>query len=155
MLDVCLKRIVSDRLKEEEGFSSRPYRCTSGKLTIGYGRNLDDVGISKDEAETFLENDIVKTYQALVQHLPDIFKHLDKDRQGVLFDMAFNLGIHGLLKFKKMLNALSEGDYQRAANELLDSKYAKQVPSRARRNANILVEGIDCCWRLIKWMSIK
>ena len=145
-MDKNLKQMVIKRMKDEEGFSSRPYRCTSNKLTIGYGRNLEDVGISKEEAEIMLNNDIEKCYAQLKSRIPHIFDRLDRDRQEVLLDMCFNLGIEGLLKFKKMLHALSEDDFTEAAHELMNSRYAHQVPNRAKRNAIILEEGIDCCW---------
>lgn len=127
-----------DQIKRDEGLRLLPYKDTVGKLTIGYGRNLDDVGISRDEAEYLLANDIAKVRIQLTQALPWITK-LTLPRQGVLINMAFNLGIgdaesgKGLLGFKNMLALIKAGSYKHAAEAGLKSLWAKQVGPRAER----------------------
>lgn len=128
---------VRDDLKRDEGLRLKPYRDTVGKLTIGYGRNLDDVGITEDEAEYMLEGDIEHVLEQLDRTLP-WWNDLNESRKRALVNMAFNLGIGGLLKFKKMLAALKAGDYEHAAVEALDSRWAKQVGQRADRIAELL-----------------
>lgn len=126
-------------IKKHEGLRLKPYRCTAGKLTIGYGRNLEDVGISQSEAEQMLYNDIQNCYAACIK-LP-CWNKLNEARQAVLLDMCFNVGFAGLQKFKKMLAALEVGAYSRAAFEMLDSKWARQVKSRADELAQIMEKG--------------
>ena len=121
---------ITELLVQHEGMRLKPYKCTAGKLTIGVGRNLDDVGITNYEAMALLKNDIARVKQELYGNLP-YFEALDETRQVVLIDMCFNLGISRLLKFKKMFLALNAGLYDVAASEMLDSRWAKQVGKRA------------------------
>lgn len=123
-----------------EGFSPKPYRCTAGKLTIGIGRNLEAKGISQQEAEYLLENDILAVCSELEKTLP-IFTSLSEKRKQVLVNMAFNIGVAGLGKFNKMLSALVAQDYSQAALEMLNSRWATQVGRRANELAQIMLEG--------------
>lgn len=116
-------------IKKHEGLRLKPYRCSAGKLSIGYGRNLDDVGISKTEAESLLEHDIKTAKETASQFR--WYRELDENRQDVIVEMIFNLGLPRLLKFKKTIQALRDHDYDEAANQMLDSKWAKQVGQRA------------------------
>lgn len=118
----------------------RPYRDTVGKLTIGFGRNLDDVGITPEEADMMLDHDIAIALGSLTGRVP-VFATLDPVRQRVLVNLAFNLGVEGLLGFRHMFAALYRKDYDAAARELLDSKYAGQVGQRAVRLAHMLRTG--------------
>lgn len=120
------------QLREDEGLRLKPYRCTAGKLTIGYGRNIEDVGISEDEAEIMLVNDVRKVVSALPKALP-FYHRLNGEVKEVLINMAFNLGIKGLLGFKKTLAYIEAGEYEKAADEMLDSDWATQVGDRAVR----------------------
>ena len=129
-------------LKLDEGLKLKPYHCTADKLTIGIGRNLADVGISEDEAMILLENDIKSAYGALDRNVK-WWRKMHEPAQRALCNMCFNLGITRLLKFKKMLSALERGDYHTAADEALNSKWAKQVGSRADRIANLIRKGGD------------
>lgn len=129
-----------EMIKRHEGLRLNPYRCTSGKLTIGYGRNLEDKGISEKEALILLENDLNDVIASLYKYIPWFFK-LDVVRQDVLTNMCFNLGIHGLLQFKKTLRAIQDGDYDKAADEMLDSKWAEQVKSRAMELSRMMRTG--------------
>lgn len=131
---------LREQLKRDEGLSLRPYRCTADKLTIGYGRNLEQKGIAQAEAELMLDNDISEYTAAVLARIP--FAHrLDEVRRGALVNLAFNMGIAGLLGFKQMLAAMERGDWHEAARELLDSRYANQVGQRATRLAEQLITG--------------
>ena len=121
---------LQKQLIRHEALRLKPYRCSADKLTIGIGRNLDDVGITKEEAFFLLGNDISRVIAELDQNIP-VFSSLDEIRKRVVIDMGFNLGISRLLHFRRMLSALEQGDYQKAAVEMLDSKWARQVGKRA------------------------
>lgn len=123
---------LAEELRRDEGLRLKPYRDTVGKLTLGYGRNLDDRGITRAEAEILLMGDIAATIAAVEQALP-WFPRLDGVRQRVLVNMAFNLGTAGLLKFRRMLAACEHGRYDEAADEMQASVWAQQVPTRAAR----------------------
>lgn len=133
-----------DMLLVHEGKKRFVYRCTSNALTIGVGRNIDPnkggIGLSDDEILYMLRNDIKRVYDELDSNLP-WFKDLDDVRQDVLQDMCFNMGINRLLNFRKMLAAVELGLYDRASDELLNSKYAEQVKGRALKLARMMKEG--------------
>ncbi len=133
-----------DKIKQllitNEGLRLRPYRDTVGKLTIGIGRNLDDVGITEDEAMYLLENDIKRAIQDL-QSIFVNFNDYEPHVQAVLVDMIFNLGKPRFLTFKKFIRAIKDGDLQTAAKEMMDSKWARQVKNRAERDRRILLGG--------------
>ena len=137
------KSIAKQMLKRHEGLRLTVYQCTAGKKTIGYGRNLEDRGITEAEAETMLDNDIQSIEQGLVASF-DFYKDLDDVRKAVLIDLGFNLGMAGLKGFKKMLKALEQGDYSEAAIQLLDSRYTRQVTNRAMELARLL-DGVQGC----------
>lgn len=128
-------------LKMHEGFRSKPYQDTVGKLTIGYGRNLEDVGIEMAEAEVLLKNDVDRALKVIHKCITKkTYSNLDLVRQTVLLNMAFNLG-YKLRGFKKMIAALKEGDYNTASVEMLDSKWAGQVKMRAKTLAKMMKTG--------------
>lgn len=131
---------LSDELVRDEGLRLKTYRCTAGKLTIGIGRNLDDVGISESEARVLLANDIAKVASQLDNALP-WWKSLSEPRQRVLANMAFNLGITGLLGFKNTLGMIERGEYTKAADAMLASKWARQVGARATRLSDMMRKG--------------
>ena len=131
---------IVEQLIADEGLRLKPYKCTSGKTTIGVGRNLDDKGISKDEAIALLTNDIKECMDELDKRIP-WWINLTHNRRVVLINMCFNLGISGLMKFKNTLNHIRNHDYAKASVSMLDSKWAKQVKNRAVRLAIIMREG--------------
>ncbi len=135
-----MKESLIEQIQRYEGLRLKPYRCTAEKLTIGYGRNLDDVGISEEEAEMLLENDIVKCERQVKKSLPWTV-NLDQARQSVLINMCFNLGIEGLLKFKNTLKLVEEGKYEEASEAMRESLWAAQVGNRATELAQIMKEG--------------
>lgn len=124
-------------LKAEEGLRLKPYRDTAGKLTIGYGRNLDDFGITQVEADDLLDNDIADRLGALSARL-SFFETLHPVRQRVLVGMAFQMGVAGLLGFHRTLDAIRRGDYAAAADRMLESLWARQTPNRAERLAAMM-----------------
>jgi lysozyme len=136
---------LMDRIKEQlvrhEGLRLKPYRCTAGKLTIGIGRNLDDCGITQSEAYVMLINDIMNCEKQLQAKIPDIYNGLDEVRKSVLLNMCFNLGINGLLGFKNTLAFVKAGDWERAANNMLVSRWAKQVGRRAIELSELMRKG--------------
>jgi lysozyme len=128
-------------LTRDEGLRLKPYRCTAGKLTIGVGRNLEDVGITKEEAEQMLANDISRVTVDIVKRIPWALK-LDDARFSVIHSMVFQMGIGGVMNFRKFLNALQMGDYTKASIEMMDSKWAQHdSPARAKRLAEVMRSG--------------
>jgi lysozyme len=140
MTESLLNRI-KEQLVRHEGLRLQPYRCTAGKLTIGIGRNLDECGISQTEAYVLLENDIQNCEKQLLDEIPEIYNALDEVRKSVLLNMCFNLGIGGLLSFNNTLAFIAAGDWERAANGMLASKWAKQVGRRAIELSELMRKG--------------
>lgn len=133
--DALINQLLSD-----EGVRLKPYRCTAGKLTIGVGRNLDDRGLTQDEAMYLLANDVRRVYSEVTNALPWIVK-LNDARQNVLLNMAFQMGIAGLLKFKQTLSHVQAGEFNQAATAMGQSLWAKQTPARAKRLADQMRSG--------------
>lgn len=146
---------VARRLEFHEGCRLLPYRCTAGKLTIGIGRCIDTNpftkeelqavgdwkhGITRNAALMLLRNDIDRCKKELAGL--DFYAKLDLERQYALLDMCFQLGFNGLCGFKKMLEAMRWGKWDKAAAECLNSDYARQTPARAKRIARLIKEGI-------------
>lgn len=131
---------LTDMLVDHEGMRRKPYRCTAGKLTIGVGRNLDDRGISPDEAMYMLANDIKDSRRELSAAFP-WFDKLDEVRQAVLIDMCVNLGLSRLQGFRNTLALIGVGKYEAAAQEMLNSKWAEQVGRRAQRLSRMMATG--------------
>jgi lysozyme len=126
----------------DEGVKLKPYRCTSGKLTIGVGRNLDDAGITRQEALALLENDIAIVIRELNANVP-WWGNLPEPASRGLANMCFNLGWPRLSEFRKMLGALEAGEFEEAADEALNSKWARQVGPRANRIAKLYRECVS------------
>lgn len=120
------------QLKRHEGVKSHAYKCTVNMITVGVGRNIDEnggIGLSDDEINYLLENDIKRCKQELIAL--SWFTDLDSVRQDALVNLCFNLGLTRLMGFNNAMAAMAEGDYERAADEFYDSRWAKQVKSRA------------------------
>lgn len=130
---------LKEMLIKNEGMELKLYRCGSQKLTIGAGRNIEDNGISIDEAELMLKNDMDGVFNDLDRNIP-FWQSMPYNVRLVLADMCFNLGINRLLKFTKMLEAMEERDFELAGEELLDSTYAVQVKRRADRNYKLVID---------------
>ena len=150
-----------DKLVVSEGLRLQVYKDTLGIDTIGIGRNLEDRGITKQELDELdipnidhvyeygiteadavylATNDVQIVEEELVRAHPCVDR-LDSVRQLILIDMAFNMGVPRLCKFKKMWAAVECGDYPTAAKEMLDSRWAKQVKGRATKLANAMHNG--------------
>lgn len=119
-----------EQLKRHEGIELKPYQDTVGKWTIGVGRNLDDIGISEQEAEMLLLNDIKEAERQLVTTMPWT-QELDEVRFSALLNFVFNVGIGTASKFVNAMGLLKDGSYDMAADEMLNSRWAKQVGNRA------------------------
>lgn len=109
-----------------------PGYTVQGNPTIGYGRDLMTEGISKEEAMVLLRHDIDRAWREVTSHLPWAESQLSVIRFGVLVNMAFNMGLQGLLGFTQMLSALQAGNYEQAAKAMLDSLWYQQTGSRAQ-----------------------
>lgn len=130
---------IYDQLIRDEDRRNRPYRDSVGKLTIGVGHNLDDKPISNRAVRVILEDDVADARGELLTALPWADK-LSEPREAALINMCFNMGLGGLLTFKKMLTAVQEERWEDVRTEILTSKYAQQVGPRAHRVAQQLVE---------------
>lgn len=129
-----------DQLSIDEGRKPRLYVDSVGKQTIGVGRNLSDRALFEDEIDLMLKNDIGLVVKQLDENLP-WWRDMTDARQNALLNMAFNLGINGLLGFTNTLVFMRSGRYDAAAGGMLSSKWAKQVGRRAERLAAIMRTG--------------
>ena len=164
-----------ERIKQNEGFRAEPYLCSRGKVTIGYGTNLEaNYGYIPSEVIAQAVKDGRLKGRALLEALElvgmewteqeaekRLQEHLDllagvlfsvsipwaaelcEARRGVLIEMAYQMGLAGLLGFKRFLAAAREGRWADAAREMLDSRWARQTPERAERLAEIMEEGSE------------
>lgn len=135
------KPLLIESLRRHEGLSLTPYKCTAGYLTIGFGLNLD-AGITLKEAYMLLESRIEQSCQELDKGFPGWREH-PENVQNVLIEMQYNLGRPRLAQFKKMWAALANDDYDTAAKEMLNSKWAEQVGQRAFTLSRQMAEGFS------------
>lgn len=129
-------------LIEDEAKRTKPYLDTKGKWTIGIGHNLTDNGLSLHIIEEIFTEDVADKLAGLDRYLP-WWRKLDDVRQIVIIDMAFNMGVEDLLKFKHFLAALEAGDYAAAASEMENSAWWHEVGQRAVRLKAMMLTGID------------
>lgn len=132
--------LLREHVKRDEGLRLKPYMDTVGKITIGYGRNLSDNGITQLEAADMLDQDLQRHVSDLLRAFPWVLE-LDATRQIVLANMAFNMGVPTLSSFRKMWQAIKAHDYDEAARQMLDSDWAQQVGDRAHRLASAMASG--------------
>lgn len=125
---------------KHEGYKNFPYFDSVGKLTIGVGYNISDRGLPDTWIDSQLQEDIDYFYRELDFNFP-WFSKLNHARQIALIDMCF-MGFKKFLSFKKMLSAFEKQDYNTAAKEILNSRYASQVGNRAKDLAYIIEKGI-------------
>ena len=128
---------LREQLRHDEGVRSKPYIDTVGKVTIGVGHNLSDLGLPQDIIDGLFERDIEAAIHACAALYPNWFRIPDI-KQTALVNMAFNLGQSRLSKFKRMRMAVLNEDWPTVAAEMLDSKWARQVGDRAMRLANLM-----------------
>lgn len=131
---------IIDQLALHEGIRKFPYKCTAGKLTIGIGRNIEDIGVSDDEIYYMLKNDIRRVDQEL-NNAFRFYKDLDPVRKDAMINMAFNLGLTRLRGFVYALKMMEEKEYEEASMEFLDSLWASQVGQRALDVAYMIQHG--------------
>ena len=131
--------LLADELKIDEGFRECVYTCSAGKLTLGYGHNIEDNPLPEPIAEKLLHSDIAQALAKCERF--DWFFELDGVRQRVIVNMVFNIGFNGVSKFKKMIAAIEAGLYGAASIEMMDSKWANQVGARALRLSQMMCNG--------------
>lgn len=125
---------VKQQIKLDEGLSLKLYRCSSGKLSIGYGWNLEDNGIPQRIADELFEVAFAVAKSDAAMFIgPMAWSQLTEARRGVVINMAYNLGLNRLRGFKQLRHYLQQGDYEKAANEMVDSMWYGQVGERAQR----------------------
>ena len=131
-----------EMLKRHEGVRSHVYLCSAGYETIGVGRNISKsgMGLSDDEVDYLLENDIARVIKELSSEYP-WFKSLDDVRKDAMIDISFNLGATRLRGFKRALAAMEVADYKLAAKEFLDSKWSRDVKGRSHELASMIETG--------------
>ena len=134
---------IIEMLRKHEGVETHAYKCTADKTTIGVGRNIDPnggIGLSNDEIDYLLANDVERVDAELFQVF-SWYDDLDDPRKDAIMDMCFNMGLPRLMQFKKALGAMSAKNYDSAAVEFLDSRWAKQVGQRAISITDIIRSG--------------
>ena len=126
-----------NRIKHHEGYRKSVYKCTEGYDTIGYGFAIKDLEMDEDIAEEIL----LRKVEKLIKRVRSKFDWLDsvpREVQGVLVEMSYQMGLSGVSKFKKALHAMQMFQWKLAATELLDSRWAKQTPNRAKELSDII-----------------
>ncbi len=131
---------LKEQLIRHEGLRLTVYDCPAGYKTVGVGRNLEGKGITEEEAMYLLDNDIKEFQESLSKEL-SWFDSLDECRRNILTNMAFNLGVSGLLKFKNTLTAIENKNWEEAASQMLESRWAEQVGSRATELSDLMKTG--------------
>jgi len=135
-----------EQIIKDEGYRRFGYRCTAGRLTVGIGRNIDESGgkgITESEARILLGNDLVECDIDLANVFGGPFWDvLDRVRRNALTNMRFQLGPGRFRDFTNMIEAVKQRQWTIAGMEILDSRYARQVPSRAQRIAYEITDGI-------------
>lgn len=139
-----MKSELTRQLRGDEGVEPCVYKDSLGYFTIGIGRLVDKrkagAGLRGVEMDFMLQNDIDDRIDALTRALP-WFQDLDDARRGALLNMSFQLGVEGLLKFERTLALIKDGKYDLAAHAMLQSKWSKQTPARAKRMAEQMRTG--------------
>lgn len=130
---------LRENLKRDEGFEPRVYSCSANKLTVGYGWNLEDNDMPEHIAVQLLDYVVMQKLASLSNY--QWFCELNDNRQQAIVNMAFNIGVNGVLKFKNMIAAIEDKDYERAAMEMVDSKWYRQVGNRASRLVDVMTVG--------------
>ena len=133
---------LREMIKRHEGVETHAYKCSQNKTTIGVGRNIDPdggIGLSEAEIDYLLNNDINRCIDELSGFV--WFPDLNQERQNAIIDMVFNLGITRFKGFKNAIDAMSKSDFDTAADEFYDSRWAKQVGNRAIEICEMIRKG--------------
>ena len=131
-----------EKIKHHEGFVEHVYDDSLGIPTIGYGFAIKDLVLDEDIAEEILIRKLEKLKRnanARFQWLED----MPQEVQAVVLNMCYQLGVTGVSKFRKAISALQEGDWDEAANEMLDSLWARQTPNRATELSDIVRNQVE------------
>lgn len=131
--------IAENLLSRDEGKRNKMYIDTKGVRTIGIGHNLESSPISDEAIDIIFKDDISSTVSFLDTY--EWFQSVNEYRQAVLIDMTFNVGRHGIMRFRKMISGIESRNYPLAASEILDSSAARELPVRYRRLANMMRTG--------------
>jgi len=126
-----------EKIKHHEGFVEHVYDDSLGIPTIGYGFAIKDLVLEEDLCDEILLRKLRILGRSVMGKFP-FFDSLPSDCKTVLMEMCYQLGVTGVSKFKKALKAMEDGDWEKAADEMLDSKWAKQTPNRAKEMSNIV-----------------
>tara|TARA_Y100000310_G_scaffold195939_1_gene195966 strand:- start:917 stop:1333 length:417 start_codon:yes stop_codon:yes gene_type:complete len=132
-------KALIERLKINEGFRSQVYKCSEGFDTIGYGFAIKDLELTEEEATLLLANRVAKKHLMVSGNL-DWYSDMPPEIQGVIIEMVYQMGFSGFTKFKKAITHMKEREWQLAAHEMLDSRWAKQTPNRANQLAGVVRE---------------
>jgi lysozyme len=131
-----------EKIKHHEGFVGHVYKCTEGFDTIGYGFAIKDLEMPEHIAEELL----ILKLEKLQKNANSRFKWLEdmpQEVQEVVINMCYQLGINGVSKFRKAISAMQEGDWEEAADEMLDSLWARQTPNRAKELSDIVRNQVE------------
>ena len=129
---------IRKMFERDEGLRLKPYKCTAGKTTIGFGRNLDDVGISEVTALALLEEDVAKATRGCERLFGDQWQKWSENRKLGWVNLVFNIGYEGLLKFKNTLRAARCEDWTLVEEGLKNSVWYRQVGQRAERVISLI-----------------
>ena len=124
-------------IKENEGLSLKMYKCPADKWTIGYGHNIEDLGITQEAANFIFEGDIDAARKDALSIFPSLLV-FPQEKQIAIIDMIFNMGKPTFLKFEKMIAAIKIRDWREAGKQAKDSKWFKQVGNRGPRVVALL-----------------
>ena len=137
-----------NRIKRHEGCRLRPYRDSLGFWTVGWGHKMESVstcilseGITQDDADHLLMVDIGIAERGVARLPVMVLNNCNDVRKGVLLEMIFQLGYAGVMKFKRMLRAIQNNDFERAANEMVFSLWHAQTPTRCQELSEIMRRG--------------
>ena len=128
-------KALIERIGVNEGFRSKPYQCSEGVWTIGHGLTW----LTEEESLHILTGRISQLHLKLLDDL-DWYKDMPPEVQGILIEMVYQIGFSGVMKFRKMIANMQGKNWKGAADEMLDSLWARQTPSRANRLADIVRE---------------
>ena len=128
-------KALIERIAKNEGFRSKPYQCSEGVWTIGHGITW----LTEEESLHILTGRISQLHLKLLDKL-DWYKDMPPEVQGVIVEMCYQMGFTGFCKFKKAISHMKNKEFQLAAEEMLDSRWAKQTSNRANQLADIVRE---------------
>lgn len=126
---------LKERIKRHEGFRDKVYKCTEGYDTIGYGFAVKDLRLDEDISSIILDRKLSELVERLHSRFR-WFQEVPEGKQSVIVEMAYQLGIHGVSLFRKMIERLKDRDWEGASIEMLDSRWARQTPNRAKELSN-------------------